>query len=68
MLFYTNLILHQVLNNHSVDDILYRDGMADKEEEKDFATLLIEWYSKQKKAAKTSITSDKGDNNDKEET
>jgi hypothetical protein len=42
--------------------------MADKEEEKDFATLLIEWYSKQKKAAKTSITSDKGDNNDKEET
>lgn len=59
-----NLILHQVLNNHSVDDILYRDVMTDKEE-KDFATLLIEWYSKQKKAVRESVTPEKGEDNAK---
>lgn len=41
--------------------------MADKEEEKDFATLLIEWYSRQKKTDKGPTTSDKGDDNDKKE-
>jgi len=64
MLFYTNLILHQVLNNHSVDDILYCDGMTDKEE-KDFATLLIEWYLKQKKAMRESVTPEKREDNAK---
>jgi hypothetical protein len=41
--------------------------MTDKEEEKDFATLLIEWYSRQKKAEKEPTTLDKGDNNDEKE-
>jgi hypothetical protein len=41
--------------------------MADEKEEKNFAALLIEWYSRQKKAAKEPITPDKGDNNAKKE-
>ena len=41
--------------------------MTEEKEENDFATILIEWYSKQKKAAKEFITSDKGDDNDKKE-
>jgi hypothetical protein len=41
--------------------------MADKEEEKDFATLLIEWYSKQKKVPKDTTIPNKGDNNVKKE-
>ena len=39
--------------------------MADEKEEKDFATLLIEWYARQKKVDKGSTTSDKGDDNAK---
>ena len=40
--------------------------MAEKEEEQDFATLLIKWYLEQKKA-KDSITSDKVERNAKKE-
>lgn len=61
-----NLILHHYINTYLVDDILYRDGMVEKEEEKDFTTLLIKWYLEQKKA-KDSITSDKVERNAKNE-
>ena len=42
--------------------------MAENEEEKDFATLLIKWYLEQKKAAKYSTKSDKGEDNVRKET
>ena len=41
--------------------------MADKEEENNFVTLLIEWYLKQKKATKGATISDKGEDNVRKE-
>ena len=41
--------------------------MAEEKGENDFATILIEWYSKQKKAAKGTAASNKGEENVKEE-
>ena len=41
--------------------------MAEEKEENNFATILIEWYSKQKKVVKKSVTSDKGGDNVKKE-
>ena len=43
--------------------------MAEKEEgEEDFTTLLVKWYLEQKKAAKDSTKSDKGEDNVRKET
>lgn len=42
--------------------------MIEQKEEEDFVSLLIKWYLEQKKAAKVSITSDKGENNARNET
>ena len=39
--------------------------MADDGEEKEFVTLLIEWYSKQKKARNEPVISNKCDDNAK---
>ena len=67
MLFYKNLILHQYINTYLVDDILRCDRMAEKEEEQDFATLLIKWYLEQKRGTKGTTTSDKVDSNVRKE-
>ena len=37
--------------------------MTEKEEEKDFTTLLVKWYLEQKKATKDPTASDRGDDN-----
>ena len=42
--------------------------MAEKDEQEDFATLLVKWYLEQKKATEDPIISDKGDNNVRKET
>ena len=41
--------------------------MAEKEEEQDFATLLIKWYLEQKRGTKGTTTSDKVDSNVRKE-
>ena len=42
--------------------------MSEKENQEDFAMLLVKWYSEQKKVSKDPNISDKGENNVRKET